>query len=79
MEGHFRQIHEVKEYAKALNLSVGTLNKSVTKVSGKRPLEIINERIVLEAKRMLNYSLELRVKQVAAMLGFADVSNFFIF
>lgn len=76
VEGHFRQKHEVKEYAKDLNLSVSTLNKSVVKVSGKRPLEIINERIALEAKRILNYSLELKVKQVAGMLGFADVSNF---
>lgn len=64
VEGHFKQMHEVKEYAKALNLSVGTLNKGVTKVSGKCPLEIINERIALEAKRILSYSLEMTVKQV---------------
>ena len=74
--GHFNQMHEVIEYAKALNLSVGKLNKGVTKVSGKRPLEIINERIALEAKRILSYSLEMKVKQVADMLGFSDVSNF---
>lgn len=76
VEDHFRQMRDVKDYAKALNMSVGTLNKSVTKVSGKRPLEIINDRIALEAKRMLNYSLELKVKQVSGMLGFDDVSNF---
>lgn len=76
VEGHFKQMHEVKEYAKALSLSVGTLNKGVTKVSGKRPLEIINERIALEAKRILSYSLEMKVKQVADMLGFSYVSNF---
>lgn len=76
VEDHFRQMRDVKDYAKALNMSVGTLNKSVTKISGKRPLEIINDRIALEAKRMLNYSLELKVKQVSGMLGFDDVSNF---
>lgn len=77
--GHFKQLHEVKEYANALNLSVVTLNKSVTKVSKKHPLEIVDEQIALEVKRMLNYSLELKVKQGAEMLGFVDVSNFIKF
>lgn len=76
VEVHFKQIHKVKEYAKALNLSVGTLNRSIIKISGKRPMKIINERIVLEAKRILNYSVELRIKQVSEILGFTEVSNF---
>ena len=76
VEGHFCQIHEVKEYAKALNVSVGTLTKGVMKISGLRPSEIINKRIILEAKRLLCYSSELKVKQVAEKLGYYDVSNF---
>lgn len=76
VENNFRQVHQVKDYAKALAVSIGTLNKSVLKVSGKRPFDIINERIILEAKKMLNFSLELKVKQVAGELGFKDASNF---
>lgn len=76
VEANFKHIHEVKEFAKVLHLSMGTLNKRVLNISGKRPSEIINERIVLEAKRMLAYSVELKVKQVACALGFTDVSNF---
>lgn len=76
VEKHFYEIHNVKSYAQELHLSIGTLNKNVTKICGKSPLEVINDRIILEAKRILNYHLELKVKQVAGLLGFSDVSNF---
>lgn len=42
---------------------------------GSTPLQIINERIVLEAKRMLRY-LPLRVKEISRDLGFEDPSYF---
>ena len=42
---------------------------------GNTPLQIINERIILEAKRMLRYS-SLRVKEVSIDLGFEDPSYF---
>ena len=76
VEEKFRQIHDVKAYANELHISIGTINKSIVNISGKRPIEVINKRIVLEAKRLLNFHSELKVKQVAGILGFTDVSNF---
>ncbi len=76
VEDHFRKMREVKEYANALSVAVGTLNKNIKKASGKSPLEIINGRIILEAKRMLTYSPEMKVNQIAMTLGFPDSSNF---
>lgn len=76
VEKNFQQIHDVKTYANELHISIGTLNKSIANICGKRPIDIINERLVLEAKRLLYFHSELKVKQVAGYLGFTDVSNF---
>lgn len=39
------------------------------------PLKLINDRIILEAKRMIRYS-DLRIKEIAFDLGFKDDSYF---
>ncbi|MCF0199719.1 MAG: helix-turn-helix domain-containing protein, partial [Bacteroidaceae bacterium] len=75
IEHHFRSMHTVKEYAELLNVSTKTLTNYVAECSQHTPLEMINNRIVLEAKRLLRYS-DMMVKEIAATLGFDDPSYF---
>jgi len=75
LEINYRSLHTVKEYAELLHVSTKTLSNSVLECSGKTPLTFINERILLEAKRMLRYTA-MMVKEVAFMLGFEDPSYF---
>ncbi|MGN0357676.1 MAG: AraC family transcriptional regulator [Blautia sp.] len=75
LEHHYKQIHTVKEYASHLNVSLKTLTNSVYGSAHTTPLKIINDRIVLEAKRQLIYS-DLKIKEIAFLLGFEDPSYF---
>lgn len=58
-----------------LNVSSRTLTKYVGQCSYQSPLQMINERIVLEAKRMLQHS-SMSIKEIAHTLGFNDPSYF---
>lgn len=75
LEHHYRQLHTVKEYASRLNVSTKTLTSCVFESSHSTPLKIINERIILEAKRQLLHS-DLKIKEIAFYLGFEDPSYF---
>lgn len=75
VEREFKHLHTVQEYADRLNVAVRTLNKSVNECSQKSPLAFINERIILEAKRMVRYT-NLMIKEIAFELGFDDPSYF---
>ncbi|MCQ2201272.1 MAG: AraC family transcriptional regulator [Bacteroidales bacterium] len=78
VEHNFRKLHSVKEYAELLNVSTKTLANYVSECSQFTPLEIINNRIILEAKRILRYS-DAMLKEVAYELGFDDPSYFIKF
>ncbi|WP_163321797.1 MULTISPECIES: helix-turn-helix domain-containing protein [Draconibacterium] len=75
LEENFHKIHTVAEYAGLLNVSTKTLTNCTKEISHQTPLEIINERLILEAKRLLSYS-ERNVNEVAFELGFEDPSYF---
>ncbi|OWP84464.1 MULTISPECIES: AraC family transcriptional regulator [Flavobacterium] len=75
VEQHFKQKHTVKEYASLLNKSAKTLANIFSQVSKKSPLQIIHERKLLEAKRMLRYT-DKAVKEIAYELGFEDIQSF---
>ena len=75
LEHHYHSMHTVKEYANHLNVSTKTLTNCVYESSHSTPLALINERIVLEAKRQLLHS-SLKVKEIAFLLGFEDPSYF---
>lgn len=75
LESNYKRMHTVKEYATALNLSPKTLTNCVAESVRSTPLKLINDRIVLEAKRQLFYS-DSKVKEIAYMLGFEDSSYF---
>ena len=75
VEQHFRDKHTVKEYADLLNKSPKTLSNLFSKMSDKSPLQIIHERIIMEAKRLLRYS-DKSVKEIAFDLNFEDIQTF---
>lgn len=75
LEKHFREIHTVKEYADMLHVSTRTLSHYVAQSAHLTPLQVINDRIVLEAKRQLQHST-LSIKEIGYQLGFDDPSYF---
>lgn len=75
VEQHFKIKHSVQEYADLLNKSIKTLANTFSKVSDKSPLQIIHERKLVEAKRMLRYT-DMSIKEIAYELGFEDIQTF---
>ncbi len=73
VETHFRKEHSVSFYAEQLYKSPKTLSNRFSRY-GKSPLQIIHDRIVLEAKRLLYYT-DKTAKEVAYELGFDDASH----
>ena len=63
LEKHFREIHTVKEYAEMLHVSTRTLSHYVAQSAHLTPLQVINDRVVLEAKRQLQHST-LSIKEI---------------
>lgn len=75
VEKHFKEYHKVKEYANLLHKSPKTLSNIFSKHINKSPLNVINERIVLEAKRLVLYS-DLSTDEISTELGYKDSSHF---
>ena len=75
VDKYYDQIHHVKEYAELLGESPIQLNRAVKSVTGKTSSEIIIERLILEAKRLLLFS-DLSNKEVAYKLNYEDPSYF---
>jgi len=75
VEKHFKTITKVGGYAKLLHKSPKTLANTFNKFIDKTPIKIINERRLLEAKRLLKYS-DKSVQEIAYELSFNDVQSF---
>jgi AraC family transcriptional activator of pobA len=71
LERDFTTNHEVGHYADALGVTPGTLSRTLTRLSGRTTKQLILERVLLEAARLLRFS-DLSVKEIAARLGFND-------
>ena len=75
VEHHFKSKHTVAEYAELLHKSPKTLSNVFSKFGSKTPLQYIQERKILEARRLLHYSNS-PIKEVAYELGFNDIQTF---
>jgi len=75
VEANFREKHKVLDYADLLNKSPKTLSNLFAKYNNKTPLQVINDRIILEAKKLLLLS-EKSSKEIAYSLGFIEASHF---
>jgi AraC-like DNA-binding protein len=78
LEVHVYNHKQVSEYAAMMNLSSYQLNAITKKTLGKTCSQLINEYILLEAKRYLLATSE-QVNQIADHLGYEDVSYFIRF
>ncbi len=72
---HFTKVRSVKEYADRIHISEKRLSKATAKILGKSPKEIINDRVLLEAKRLLVHTSQ-SIKEIGFQLGFAEPTNF---
>ena len=75
IEVNFRSDKFVKDYAFKLNITEKHLNRVAKSCVGKTSTQLISERTILEAKRMLIYS-KLNVTQIGEQLGYFDNSYF---
>lgn len=75
LEQHITTQKKVSEYAGLLHLSVYQLNTITRNTIGKTASALINEQVVLEARRQL-LSTDAQVKDIAYSLGYEDPSYF---
>jgi len=75
VEQHFRNKHNVAEYAQMLNKAPKTLANLFKKLNSKTPLQFIQDRILLEVKRMLSYT-KIPISEIGYNVGFNDVQTF---
>lgn len=75
VEKYFKTKHQVVDYANLLNKSPKTLSNLFKKYGNKSPLQIIQDRKVLEARRLLYYTNK-SVKEIAYEIGFEDIQTF---
>jgi AraC family transcriptional activator of pobA len=75
VEIHFRKERQLSFYADLLNKSPKTISNYFSLYSKKTPLQIIQERIITEAKRLFYYT-DKSVKEIADEIGFEDAAHF---
>lgn len=78
LEIHFYNNKQVTYYAEKLNLTSYQLNTITKKTVGKNCSQLINERIILEAKRNL-IATSNQVNEISYHLGYDDTSYFIRF
>jgi AraC family transcriptional regulator, transcriptional activator of pobA len=75
LEEHYLNKRTVQFYAESLNLSEKVLNNCIRKVCNKTCASLIQERTLIEAKRLLIFTGD-SVKEIAYALNFQDSSYF---
>ena len=75
VEKDFRNRQPVAAYADALASSTSSLRSACKAIAARSPSQILDDRAVLEAKRMLLYS-NLSISEICFALGFAEPAYF---
>lgn len=75
VEENYRQHVKVEDLAHRLGISVSHLNGTCRELAGQPALQIMHERQLLEAKRMLTYT-SMTIYEMSDLLGFSDPTNF---
>lgn len=75
VERHFSEIKSVSTYTTKMNISEKRLNQATAKILGKTSKELIDERVLLEAKRLLVHEHN-SIKEIGFALGFEDPAYF---
>lgn len=75
VEVHFKEKHQVSDYADMLCKSPKTLSNLFKMYCDNTPLSYINNRIIVEAKRLLMFS-DKTSEQIAYLLGYDEPGHF---
>lgn len=75
LERRYREHWPIARYACDLGISANHLNALCRRLGGQSALQMINQRLLLEAKRCLVYT-EMTVNQVSDSLGFSEPAYF---
>jgi len=75
VEVQFRQWHKVADYASDISISPKHLSETVRNLTGKTAKAHIQDRLVLEAKRLLSHT-DKTAKEIAFELGFTEPLHF---
>ena len=75
VEDHYLSKTQVAEYADMIYITPGHLNDTIKTITGKTAKQVIDERRITEAKRLL-YWEDFSVKEIAAHLNFEDDAYF---
>lgn len=75
VDNHFKEKKKVSDYAALLNRSPKTITNLFASYDIPTPLQIIHDRIISEARRLLIYT-DKSAKEIAALLGFDDQATF---
>ncbi|WP_044211833.1 AraC family transcriptional regulator [Flammeovirga sp. OC4] len=75
VELHFKEKKSVGEYAELLNKSPKTLSNAFKLLGQKSPLQFIQDRIILEARRQIIYT-DKSISEIAYELGYDDIQAF---
>ncbi|MEU4114537.1 helix-turn-helix domain-containing protein [Kitasatospora sp. NPDC028055] len=78
VEEGFARRHHVADYARELGYTVRTLTRASRAASGLGAKRFLDERILLEAKRLLAHT-DLSLARCAERVGFDDAANFAAF
>ncbi|MED5608334.1 transcriptional regulator, AraC family [Pseudomonas delhiensis] len=75
VEQRFREHLPIERYAERLGISAAHLNALCRRLAGASALQLINQRLLLEAKRNLVYT-DMTVQEVSDQLGFSEPAYF---
>ncbi|MEE5170927.1 helix-turn-helix domain-containing protein [Pseudomonas alliivorans] len=75
LESSFREHWSIEQHAQRMGLSAAHLNALCRRLCNQSALQIINQRLLLEAKRNLVYTT-MTVNQVSDSLGFSEPAYF---
>ncbi|MGS2741786.1 helix-turn-helix domain-containing protein [Sinomicrobium sp. M5D2P17] len=75
VEEHYKQKHNVADYAELMHVAPKTITHKFKRLKLPLPNDVIKNRIVLEAKRLLVYT-NLTSKEIGYILGYEDPAYF---
>lgn len=75
LEKNYKVLKKPSEYAQGLNISTSYLNECIKKTTGNSVSQNIQDRVILEAKRLL-YHTDKSVKEISFELGYTDYPYF---
>lgn len=75
VEQHFRAHRPLAFYAEGLGVTPDHLSRTCRAVSGQSALQVLHDRLMLEARRLLAYT-QMPVAGVAEQLGYEDAAYF---